>query len=186
MATSSRGTSPRTVEEQRILLQKQLAVSPDDLYIKQALVRLTSPQHIKYAANSGVFVSYSRADDLFAIQLAEDLRTTGLKIWLDINSIMNDQDWGEAVHQALDACGLMIVILSPGALEDIDVKNEVDYFLAQGKIILPALHSPCNYSAMNLWNQPVDFRHDYTLGLNILVRLLSSQTGATRNSSFTG
>lgn len=182
MASSSRGTGPRTVEEQRLALQQQLAANPADLYVKQALLRLTSPQHIKYAANAGVFISYSRADELFAVELAEDLRRTGLRIWLDIDSITDELEWHDEVHKALDHCGLMIVIVSPSALDDVDVKHEVDYFLRQGKIVLPALHRPCNYASMNLWNQPIDFRHDYTLGLNIMVRLLSSQSSAARSN----
>jgi hypothetical protein len=165
-----------SVEQQRAEIQMQLALRPDDQYLQRALMRLTSPQHIKDAARQGIFFSYSSADELFAVQLAEDLRDAGSPVWLDIIDMPNDADWHLEIETALARCGLMVTILSPDALLDDDVKAENIYFLEQGKIVVPVIYVTCNYAGAGLWNQPVDFRHDYALGLTILSRLLSSQS----------
>jgi hypothetical protein len=177
MITSSTKTNrQQTVEEQRAALQSQLTLRPDDPYLRQSLLRLSSPQHIKTAARDGIFVSYAGADEMFAMQLAEDMRSARLSVWLDVIDISNDGDWRYEVNAALDRCGLMVTILSSHALMDEDLRAENTYFAKQGKIVVPVVYQHCKVEGSNLWSRPVDFRHDYTLGLSILVRLLSSQT----------
>ena len=176
MPSSTKTNRQQTVEEQRAALHMQLTLRPDDAYLRQSLLRLTSPQHIKTAARDGIFISYSGSDEMFAMQLAEDLRSARLSVWLDVIDISNDGDWRFEVNAALDRCGLMVTILSPHALTDEDLRAENTYFTKQGKIVVPVVYQHCQVEGSNLWNRPVDFRHDYVLGLNILVRLLSSQT----------
>jgi hypothetical protein len=164
---------PPSVEEQRTEIRQLLALRPADTYLRQALVRLIGPQHVKQAAREGVFISYTRADELFAAQLADDLRTRGISVWLDLVDIPDDADWHEAVTAGLEGCGLMLLILSPAALEDADLKEEYQQFLNAGKIVVPVLHQTCKFESPLIVHQFVDFRHDYKLGLTILGRLLS-------------
>jgi hypothetical protein len=111
---------------------------------------------------------------LFAIQLTEDLRQGGLPAWLDATDIPDDADWHAEVEAALNRCGLMVLIVSSDAQEDEAQRAELQRFMDGGKIVIPVIYERVQGIALNLPIQPIDFRHDYTLGLNILIRLLVS------------
>ena len=96
-----------------------------------------------------------------------------MNVWIDMTDIHEDEDWYAAVHNALDYCGLMLVVLTPAALADTDLHNEWRYFIDSGKLVLPLLREKCDYQSQDFWMQPVDFRYDYTLGFQNLLKLLA-------------
>jgi hypothetical protein len=167
------------LEEQRAALYAELAEHPDDPAARQALMRLITVQYLKQSAGLGIFLSYARCDELFAIDLAEDLRAAGLPIWLDATEIADEDDWYAKVSAALESCGLMLAVISMEAQHDDDVRAERGKFMAAGKIVLPLIYEPIKGEQPQLWMDPIDFRHDYQLGLNNLVRLLASQTATS-------
>jgi hypothetical protein len=173
-AAMGKATPPKTPDEQRAALRKALIVRPNDPTLKQALLRLTGPQATKHAAKSGVFISYTRADELFALELADDLQAAGVAVWLDILHVSEDGDWYEDVNDALQRCGLLLMVASPDALNDSDIQAQFRLALEAGKIVVPAMHRSCKLDTTMLTEHIVDFRHDYRLGLSILVRLLAS------------
>src|SRR5262245_12589599 len=103
------------IEEQRAALYAELAAHPDNPTARQALLRLITVQHLKQSAGQGIFLSYARSDELFAIDLAEDLRAAGLPVWLDATDIADEDDWHAKVSAALESCGLMVAVISPEA-----------------------------------------------------------------------
>lgn len=168
------------IEEQRAALYKELMTNAQSAGARQALLRLINPQYVKQAAGQGIFLAYARSDELFAIELAEDLRRFGAQIWLDITDIQDDEDWREAVATALQKCGLMLAVISDDALNDDDLREEILHFMANGKIVLPLVYQHLKNDHLALWTQPVDFRHDYTIGLNMLQRLLTPSSADSR------
>ncbi len=89
-----------------------------------------------------VFISYSRADKAFADQLRADLEKRGADVWIDVDDIPVGEKWSSAVQQGLDACTVMIVILSPEATASKNVEDEWQYFLDQDKPLVPVLLRP--------------------------------------------
>lgn len=162
-----------SVEQKRAALRKALKLSPVDTRIHDALERLSSPQLIEQAVHEGVFISYTRADELFAFDLAHSLRSSGVNVWIDMTDIPEDEDWYAAVQNALDYTGLMLVVLTPSALVDDDLHGEWQYFVERGKLVLPLLREKCDYQNQDFWMPPVDFRYDYTLGFQNLLKLLA-------------
>jgi hypothetical protein len=59
-------------------------------------------------AASKIFFSYSRVDSGFALQLAKDIRASGIDIWIDQLDIQAGNHWDAAVEKALatSACVL--------------------------------------------------------------------------------
>lgn len=163
---------PKTPEDQRALLRKALMARPTDTIIKQNLSRLMSAQYVKQAAYQGVFISYTRADELFAMELSEDLRQLGVKVWLDMVDIPFDGDWHSEVAAALARCGLMLMIVSHSALENPDWSAECRGYIETGKMIIPVMREACKLNNLDLLYPPVDFRHDYMAAVNTLVRAL--------------
>lgn len=160
------------IEDKRAALGQALRLRPTDGRVRQSFQALISPQQVRRAARSGVFISYTRADDVFAITLTESLRATGLDVWLDMTDITDETSWHSAIMKALRRAGLMVVLLSPAAVESDDMRTERDWFHNTGKIVLPVLYRDCAYKASDFYFQPIDFRGDYDRGLYQLCALL--------------
>ncbi len=165
----------QNTEEKRAALWKALALNPAHERVKNAFLKLCGEPHMRAGAKAGVFISYAHSDELLAADIAEDLRFVGVPVWIDIMDMPDGDDWHEAVTAAMRRAGLMLVIGSPGALRSNGVQAEVRQFMDAGKIVLPLLAQSCDLSGLGLWQTPIDFRADYTLGLQNLLRLLTPE-----------
>jgi len=87
---------------------------------------------------SQVFISYSRRDSLFAENLVEYLQSKGYRIWIATN-IQPGVDWARQIQQALESSEVMILLISPDSLISNFVAFEYEWFLDNGKPILPIL-----------------------------------------------
>jgi len=163
-----------SVEEKRAALRKALQLRPNDERVKQAFMQLLDGQHVRHAAKRGVFISYSTSDDLFAIELADELRAAGIHVWLDVAEIDDEDDWDSRVSAAMQSCGVMLVIISPEAMDDENAQKERFRFGEAGKIIIPVLYRHSEYRILNIWHPPVDCRYDHKPGIYSLIKLLSS------------
>ena len=168
------------VEHKRATLWQALTFNPHDNRLRAALDQLNTPGETQRAAESGVFISYARSDELFAFNLANSLRVSGVKTWLDITDIPEDADWYKAIQEALATCGLMLAVLSPAALASSDLKTEWNTFTAAGKLVQPVLIAPCAPPASASWLPMVDFRQDYATGIQQVMRLLAADSAVKR------
>lgn len=163
------------VEEKRAALRQATLLTPHNQLLQDALHSLWTPQHIQASARKGVFISYARSDDLFAINLAHHLRAEDVPVWLDMLDVPEDADWHETVAKALNACGVMLMIVSPAALAARDVRAEWHQFLTSGKIALPVLYHQSDLTGLERWIALIDFRRDEQTGLQQLLRLLTDR-----------
>lgn len=85
------------------------------------------------------FISYSRADSEFALELAKELRSSGFYIWLDQLDIPTGSRWDDEVEKALLECNIFMVILTPDSIASNNVKDEIGYAIDSNKRILPVL-----------------------------------------------
>lgn len=90
-----------------------------------------------------LFLSYAREDGQFALNLAKDLRAAGSNLWVDQLDIRFGDPWDSAVEEALDACGGMLLILSPEAVASDNVKAEVNYAFEEKKRIVMVVVRDC-------------------------------------------
>lgn len=129
---------------------------------------------------SRVFICYSREDSAFADRLVADLKAAGVPTWRDVDDIPGDvaantQSWRRAVNAALRECTHMIVVLSPDAVDSIEVEAEWNHFLSFRRPVYPILHCNCEVPyrlhALQLW----DARDDYEGMLSRLVGLLARE-----------
>ncbi|MCB9460445.1 MAG: toll/interleukin-1 receptor domain-containing protein [Anaerolineaceae bacterium] len=91
---------------------------------------------------SGIFISYSRKDETFAYQLASALEQHGRDVWIDREDIHAGKNWSNAIQQGLDNANVMVIVLSPDSMASVNVTNEWQYFLDNGKTIIPVLLRP--------------------------------------------
>jgi hypothetical protein len=160
------------LHEKRAALYRAALLKPSDERIQAEYRKTIHPRYVQEAAPQGAFVSYARADELFAVELSERLRERHLNVWIDMLDVPMDSDWYQAVRTALDDNGIMLLVLSPASAEDEDVHAEVDTFHKTGKIVIPLMYHTCDVSAFQLMHPIVDFRQNPQTGLRIVYTLL--------------
>ncbi len=164
MASSTSDTTSSIASQSDIQALQEMSSAPS---------QARRAKHIKQAAQSGIFISYAQADELFAAELTESLRNVGLPVWLDIFDIALDGDWRAEVDNALRRCGVMVVILSPNMLADDEAWHEQWYFTEQQKTVIPVVYQPDHGIDKDFSIQPINFHKSYRQGLNVLLHLLA-------------
>jgi hypothetical protein len=89
-----------------------------------------------------IFVTYAREEwESIVAPLAVILQDHHLNIWVDQYLTQGEDDWMLAVEQALSECWLLIVVVSPEALESRYVRLAYRYFFNREKPIIPLLYT---------------------------------------------
>lgn len=160
----------------------ELAIEISKLVLARVLHQMDTllfelAQHRRRAEEQpNFFMSYSRKDEDFVRTLAGDLRRRGFKIWLDIYDIEPGESWSRQIGRALDACEVMLLILSPDALDSENVDDEWNYFLDVKKTVLPIMHRPCTIPFRLHKLQYINFTNQsYDTALDRLVATLYQQ-----------
>ena len=89
------------------------------------------------------FISYARYDSAFVMEIAGGLRARGVPIWIDQWDIEPAANWTASIDVALNACGKMLIVLSPEAVASDEVLTELRAAHNGRKRIVPLLHRPC-------------------------------------------
>ena len=95
--------------------------------------------HMSPEKQRRTFLSYSRINTDFALQLAKELKSAGFLVWLDQLDIPTGARWDDELEKALEACEIFMVILTPASIASDNVKDEIGFAIDNGKRILPVL-----------------------------------------------
>jgi len=128
---------------------------------------------------SRYFLSYARADAQFALRLAEDLRASGVDIWIDQIDILPSQRWDRALEAALREAAGVLLVLSPRSVASENVMDEVGFALDRAKDVIPVLYEECDVPIRISRVQRIDFTRDYHSALE---RCRSALTGRPSHS----
>lgn len=163
-----------SIENRRAMLRQAIKKYPNEAKFRDALVRSLKISYIRRAVKNGVFICYAQADDVFALNLAIDLREVGIRAFMDELDVPDDIEWGDAVGKAMRDCGVLLLILSPDALNNTEVQGERIYFLRTGKIIVPIIARGCTTHGLEMIVEPINFEDDVENAKQILLSLLHS------------
>ena len=108
-----------------------------------------------------LFLSYARADKVFALRLAQDLKAAGIEVWVDQFDVLPSQRWDRTLEAALRACAGLVVILSPRSVVSEIVMDEVGFAIDQSKDVIPLLYEACDIPLRIRRIQYIDFTQDY-------------------------
>jgi hypothetical protein len=86
-------------------------------------------------AKDTVYVNFAAADSDLAARVADDLINAGVAAWLHE---VDDVQWANGVHPALQSCNRMVYVLSEAALGDPDVEAAWKFFREKRKPIVIA------------------------------------------------
>lgn len=169
-------TDSINIIKRRLMLYKAVQEFPDNQRIRNALIRTYARQYIQAAAESGVYIAYARNDELFALELATALRQVEVNVWLDQIDVEPHEDWKYAVRTALSRSGVMVLVLSPAAIDDDDLRSEAITFMEAGKIVIPVIHETCQTDLLQTLIPPIDFSDDFDFGLRLLLQSIAGSS----------
>jgi hypothetical protein len=88
---------------------------------------------------TGVFLSYSRADEQFAAALRERLRGQAPDIPVKQDRIVLEGGigWWKQIAEAIDSVEFLVLIMSPSSLQSEIVRKEWRYARQQGVCVYP-------------------------------------------------
>jgi WD40 repeat protein len=86
-----------------------------------------------------VFISYSRANQDFAEQLAERLKAKEIDPWLDEDDIPKGVEWWAEIQRGIVGAHAFIFVMSRASLQSMVCHWELAYAIANGKKLIPVL-----------------------------------------------
>jgi len=125
-----------------------------------------------------VFISYSHMQDMTVWQFKQDLKTAGVTVWIDHESLIRGTpSWEQAIRQAIQKSDAVLYMASPEALISEYAQGEIEIARSLTKSILPVWIAGdiwVNVAPMNMSKaQYIDARgKSYQLGLAQLLRQL--------------
>lgn len=116
-------------------------------------------------SSEAYFLSYSRADQDFALRLAGDLRANGVNVWVDQLDIRPSEHWDRAIERAVRDCRGLVVIVSPRSAASDNVADEISFAIDHGKSVLPVMIERCPLPLRIARMQVIDVTGDYDRAL---------------------
>jgi hypothetical protein len=87
-----------------------------------------------------VFISYARANwQKYVLPLVSRLEQEGMFVWVDQYAIRGGDNWLDGINDGLERCQLLILCVTPEALNSPYVKMEYRYFLEEEKPVIPLI-----------------------------------------------
>ena len=119
-----------------------------------------------------VFISYSRKDGEFAHRLADDLRTAGYSVWVDISGLRGGQQWVREIDKAVRGCDSFVLVISPDSMASRWVTDETLLARQLEKQIIPIMWRQAELPVHLVGTHYVDFRGAYDVALKDLYEAL--------------
>lgn len=135
------------------------------------------------SASGAYFLSYSRADQDFALRLAADLRANGVAIWIDQLDIRPSEHWDRAIERAVSDCRGLLVVVSPSSAASDNVADEISFAIDHGKTVLPVMIERCRLPLRIARMQVIDATSDYRRALQQCISAISSANPSRRDEA---
>jgi xanthosine utilization system XapX-like protein len=87
--------------------------------------------------NNNIFVSFSKQDQATALDILGRLEAAGLKCWISCRDVPRGNDYQDAIVDAIDQSGAMILVFSNNANKSEEIKREMALASAKRLFVLP-------------------------------------------------
>lgn len=105
-------------------------------HLTQAALARTQRMRLEHPS-CPAFVSYARADEVFARDLVAHLEAKGADVWWDLNSIALGMPLDGSLRAAVGDAGFLFVIATPAADQSPYVRMEVETAIRRGLRVVP-------------------------------------------------
>ena len=129
-----------------------------------------------------VFICYARKDSEFVLKLATNLKSRGVPVWLDQWDIPAGANYNRTIDEAIAACAYFLLVLSPDAVDSVEVEGEWLMALEEKKTIVPVLHQDCRVPRQLRALHRVDFSGRNPDDETLLAQVVRSLGGQQKTS----
>ena len=123
-----------------------------------------------------LFISYSQKDSEFVHRLADDLRTAGYSVWVDVSGLRGGQEWAREIDKAVRGCDTFILIISPDSMASRWVSKETLLAMDLEKPVVPVMWREAERPMHLVDIQYVEFRGAYDDAMQELYEALPPAT----------
>ena len=106
--------------------------------------------------------------------LARQLESHGVRVFIDQLSIPDGADWDRTIDEALTRCAVVVVVLSPAAVDSRQVRAEWNMAIDEGKKVLAIVREKCSIPRQLRLLQHLDMTAERIDDELLLTRLLSA------------
>lgn len=123
-----------------------------------------------------IFVSYARVDSAFVDKLQASLLERGFDVWVDTRRLEGGDIFAQAIEHEINRCDVMLVILSPDAVQSTWVRKEISYAQAAKKRMVPLMWRRVDRVPIEVADvEYISFEQAYDDGLDRLIATMSRQ-----------
>lgn len=147
---------------------------------KQALIGMKAPFQADNDVDKYIFVSYAHNDKAEIYPILHKLHEIGLPIWYD-EGIPVTKQWEKMIIQRINLCRVVLVFISPAAMQSSNVQNEILHAMDIAKPIVPVYLSKTQLGERLLFKRFQDiqglmkFELDATQFWNKLLKALNAE-----------
>ncbi len=80
-----------------------------------------------------VFLSHAQKDEALASNLANRLQKGGFDVWNEKEDISPGENWAKKMGEALDDSELMVILLTPKAMESDSIRRDIEFAIGSQK-----------------------------------------------------
>ena len=133
---------------------------------------------------SHFFISYSRENAELQRRVITELRSRGIKVWVDVeNLIPGSPAWEREIERSIREASGIIVLMSPDSHNSEWVRREISFAEQNKKRIFPVLIAGDEHDSIPLRlssHQRVDLRQNFDHGMDELANALHEHLGSTK------
>src|SRR6266849_2215714 len=110
-------------------------------------VRAGQRESVMIAMAAQLFVSYARKDRDHVLPWIQALQALGVSVWMDERGLDGAVLWQQEIVEAIDGCAVLLLMLSPTAVNSRSVQREVTLAIEANKPVLPLILEPVQIPA---------------------------------------
>ncbi len=131
---------------------------------------------MQFTGENQCFICYSVSDQAFAAALASNLQSENFNIHFEKKDLTTET--GRDGNDALVQCPCVIIIISPFAMIDRQVSDQIAFALEHKKKIITLVAEKCLVKGPLKKTKTIDFSTNYRKGLSDLAALLNKHAKA--------
>jgi hypothetical protein len=137
--------------------------------------------------NKNIFVSFSKQDQAAALEILGRIEAADLKCWISCRDVPRGRDYQDAIVDALDIAGAMVLVFSNNANNSEEIKRELALASAKRLFVLPVriqnAEPTKGFKYQLATRQYIDLFEDREKNMTLVVTTLQKQLQASQNPS---
>lgn len=135
--------------------------------------------------NRNIFVSFSTQDQPEALEILNQIEAADLKCWISCRDVPRGRDYQDAIVEALDQSGAMVLVFSNNANNSEEIKRELALASAKRLFVLPVRIEKAEptkgFKYQLATRQYIDLFEDREKNMELIVNTLQKQLQSNLN-----